>query len=125
MKKLLLVALLSILSTTMFSQETFVTKYTSFITKKNNVLQPWEKAEVTVVFNPNQVKDVVFYYVSGKTMTFHQVSGVKEGKTDNGEGYQVFDCVDQDGSYVTLQLFDDNTCLRILISEGYMIEFHN
>ncbi len=122
MKKLLLALLFS---ASMFSQETFVKKYTSFITKDNGVLTPWEKIDVTVVFNPNQVRDVVFYYISGKTMTFHQVNGVKEGSTSNGDGYQVFDCVDQNGSYVTLQLFDDNTCLRILISEGYMIEFHN
>jgi len=124
MKKILLGALL-LLSTSMFSQETFVKKYTSFITKDNGVLTPWEKIDVTVVFNPNHVRDVIFYYISGKTMTFHQTSGVKEGKTSSGDGYQAFDCIDQDGIYVRLQLFDDNTCLRILISEGYMIEFHN
>lgn len=123
MKKILLGALL-LLSVAMFSQETFVKKYTSIVSKKAGVLQPWEKIDLTVVFNPNQVRDIVFYYISGKTMTFHQVNGVTEGKTKNGDGYQIFDCVDQDGTYVTLQLFDDDTTLRILIDKGYMVEFH-
>ena len=125
MKKLLLVALLFILSTSMFSQETFVRKYTSMITKKDDVFQPWETIDLTVVFNPNNLKEVVFYYISGKTMTFYQVNSVVEGKTINGDEYQAFDCVDQDGSYVTLQLFDDDTTLRVLIAKGYMVEFHN
>jgi hypothetical protein len=124
MKKILIFSLL-LFSASMFSQETFVKKYTSFITKDKGILTPWEKIDVTVVFNPNHVRDVVFYYISGKTMTFHQTSSVKEGKTSSGDGYQAFDCIDQDGIYVRLQLFDDNTCLRILISEGYMVEFHN
>jgi hypothetical protein len=34
-------------------------------------------------------------------------------------------CIDdEDGTKVGLQLFDDDTTLRVLISEGYMVEFH-
>ena len=50
MKKLLLGALL-LLSVTVFSQEAFVKKYTSMVSKKEDVLQPWERIDVTVVFN--------------------------------------------------------------------------
>ena len=124
MKKLLLGALL-LLSTLMFSQETFVKKYTSMLSKKEDVLQPWEKVDVTVVFNAKGSKDIVFYYTTGNTRTFHQITDVTEGKTEDGQGYQFVHCVDQDGTRVGIQLFNDDTCLRILIAKGYMVEFHN
>ncbi|RAR71490.1 hypothetical protein [Flavobacterium aciduliphilum] len=124
MKKIFL-GLLLLLSTSMFSQETFVKKYTSMISKKDGILQPWEKTDVTVVFNPRGVKDIVIYYSSGNTLTLHQIGGVEAGKTNSGEGYQIVECIDQDGEKLAIQLFDDDTCFRILIAEGYMIEFHN
>ena len=124
MKKLLLVALLFILSITTFAQDAFVKKYTSFITREKDVLQPWVYSEVTVVFNANHVRDIVLYYTSGKQKVLHQISGAVDGKTSNGDGYQIINCVDQDGTNITLQLFDDDTCLRILIANGYSIEFH-
>jgi hypothetical protein len=124
MKKLLIYSLL-LLSASMFAQETFVKKYNSIISKKNDVVQPWEKTDVTVVFNPKGVRDIVFYYSSGKTLILHQISGAKEGKTTDGSGYQIVECLDEDGDKVAVQLFDDDTCLRILIAKGYMVEFHN
>jgi len=123
MRKLLLLAGM-LLSITMFSQETFVKKYTSMISKKNDVLEPWEKIDLTVVFNADNKRNIIFYYLSGKQITFYQILGSKEGKTENGEGYQLIDCIDEDGQSVALQLFDDDTCLRILIAKGYSIEFH-
>ena len=92
MKKLLLGALL-LLSTLMFSQEAFVKKYTSMVSKKEDVLQPWEKVDVTVVFNAKGSKDIVFYYTTGNTRTFHQITDVTEGKTEDGQGYQFVHCV--------------------------------
>jgi hypothetical protein len=108
-----------------FAQETFVKKYTSMISKKANVLQPWEKTDVTVVFNPNGVRDIVIYYTNGGSLTLHQISGAEEGKTKDGDGYQIVRCIDQDGGKLAVQLFDDDTCMRILIAEGYFVEFHN
>lgn len=124
MKKLFL-GVLFLLSVSMFSQKTFVKKYTSMISKIDGVFQPWEKINLTVVFNPKKETDIVLYYSSGKKTTFHQISGATEDKTDDGQGYQIINCIDQDGASATLQLFDDGTCLRILIAKGYMIEFHN
>jgi hypothetical protein len=124
MKKLLLVALLFTLSITAFAQDTFVKKYTSYISESKGVLQPWVNLEVTVVFNANNTNDVVFYYPSGKKRTLHQISDITEGKTENNTGYQAINCIDEDGIEVMLQLFDGSKCLRILISKGYYIEFH-
>ena len=106
MKKLLLGALL-LLSVTVFSQEAFVKKYTSMVSKKEDVLQPWERIDVTVVFNSKGSKDIVFYYATGNTRTFHQITDVTEGKTEDGQGYQFVHCVDQDGNRVGVQLFND------------------
>ena len=124
MKKLFL-GILLLLVTSVFSQETFVKKYTSMISKKDGILQPWEKVDITVVFNPKGVRDIVIYYSSENTLTLHQIGSAKEGKTNTGEGYQLVDCIDQDGEKLAIQLFDDDTCFRILVAEGYMIEFHN
>jgi hypothetical protein len=123
MKKLLLGALLT-LSITVSAQDTFVKKYTSYITKEKGVLQPWVQSEITVVFNADNVKDIVIYYTSGKIKRLHQITGAKDGKTVNGDGFQMIECVDTDGVSITLQLFDDDTCLRLIIFEGYLIEFH-
>lgn len=96
MRKLLL-GLLLLMSTVMFSQETFVKKYTTFVAKQNGILQEWKQSEVTVVFNPKGIRDVVFYYENGTTRTFHQIGDVREGKTNAGDGYQIIECIDQVG----------------------------
>jgi hypothetical protein len=124
MKKIFL-GLLLLLSISMFSQETFVKKYTSFITNNNYVLGKWERTDVTVVFNPKGIRDIVFYYTNGSVRTFHQVTSIQSGKTKNNDGYQIVECIDdEDGAKVAIQLFDDDTCLRIIIDAGYYIEFH-
>jgi len=125
MKKLLLGVMLLLSVHICTAQETFVKKYTSMISKKDGVLQPWEKADITVVFNPNGVRDIVIYYTNGSSLTLHQITGTTEGKTKGGDGYQIVRCIDEDGSKLAVQLFDDDTCMRILIAEGYFVEFHN
>lgn len=123
MKKLLLGALL-LLSISTFAQETFVKKYTSFVSKENDVLQPWVTSATTVVFNANNENDVIFYYANGNTRKFYQIGNVQTGATIDSNKYQLIECIDQDGSKVTLQLFDDDTCLRVIIAKGYIVEFH-
>jgi hypothetical protein len=127
MKKLLLGALLFILSTPMFSQtETFVRKYTPYVSESKGVMQPWVHTGVTVVFNANNTTDIVFYYPNDTKRTVHQVGNVREDKTKAGEPYQIIRVIDdEDGTEMALQLFDDGTTLRILIAEGYYVEFHN
>ena len=123
MKKLLIFSLL-LLSMCTFAQDTFVKKYTSFIIKEDDVLKPWVNSETTVVFNPNHIKDVIFYYSDSTNRTFHQISEVTTGTTESGEGYQVVHCISEDGIEMTLQLFDDDSTLRVIVSAGNSIEFH-
>ena len=123
MRKLLVGALL-LLSITMFSQESFVKKYTSLISVNNDVKGEWQRTDITVVFNPKGVTDIVFYYPNGSVRTFHQITSPEKNKTTNGDSYQIVECLDESGERVAIQLFDDNTCLRVIVAKGYFIEFH-
>ena len=124
MKKLLLGALLLLLSISAFSQEGFVKKYTSMISVTNNVKGEWQDTDITVAFNPRGVTDIVFYYPNGFTRRFHQIANPEKDKTANGDTYQIVQCLDESGDQVAIQLFDDDTCLRIIIDKGWYVEFH-
>jgi hypothetical protein len=124
MKKIILSVLFMTLSVASFSQ-TFVKKYASLISESAGVLGKWQDTSLTVVFNEKNTGDIVFYYTGGSVKRFHQVGDVKEEKTTTGQGFQFIICIDdQDGNKVGIQLFDDDTTLRILISDGYYVEFH-
>jgi len=124
MKKLFLSALFLTFSVASFSQ-TFVNKYTSVISEKAGVLGKWRDTSLTVVFNEKETGDIVFYYTGSNTKRFHQVGDVTEDKTTSGENYQLIIGIDdEDGNKVAIQLFDSNSTLRILISNGDYIEFH-
>ena len=124
MKKLILSVLFMMLSVASFSQ-TFVKKYTSVISEKAGVLGKWETTSMTVVFNESVTKDIVFYYSDGSQKRFHQVGDVEEDKTVSGNPYQIITCIDNnDGSQIAIQLFDDDTTLRVIIGKGYYVEFH-
>ena len=124
MKKLLLGALLLLSSFVCMAQETFVKKYTSMIAVSNNVKGEWQSTDMTVVFNPKGVTDIVFYYPNGSIRTFHQITDMTKNVTTNGDAYQIVECLDESGDRVAIQLFDDDTCLRVIIDKGWFIEFH-
>jgi hypothetical protein len=124
MKKLLLGALLLLSSFVCFAQDTFVKKYTSIISVSNNVKGEWQSADITVVFNADGVRDIVFYYPNGNKRTFHQIVGMTKGVTTDGDAYQIVECLNESGRRVAIQLFDDDTCLRVIIDKGYYVEFH-
>ena len=124
MKKLLLGALLLLSSFVCFAQDTFVKKYTSMIAISNNVKGEWQSADITVVFNADDVRDIVFYYPNGNTRTFHQIVGMTKDVTTNGDAYQIVECLDESGDRVAIQLFEDDTCLRVIVAKGYYVEFH-
>ena len=111
-------------NTIIFSQETFVRKYVSMIVTNNFVTSESQDADVTVVFNSGGRKKIVFYFSNGNTRTYYQLEGVTEGQTHAGEQYQFIKCLDEQGITTFIQLFDELGCLRVIISEGYKIEFY-
>ena len=124
MRKLLLITFLLLSSVVCIAQDTFVKKYTSSIAINNYVKDKWQSADITVVFNAGGVRDIVFYYPNENTRTFHQITGMTKDKTTNGDEYQIVECLDESGDRVAIQLFDDDTCLRVIIDKGYYVEFH-
>jgi hypothetical protein len=124
MRKLLLGALLLLSSFVCFAQEAFVKKYTSMISVSNDVKGEWQRTDLTVVFNPKGISDIVFYYPNGSQRTFHQITNPEKNKTTSGDTYQIVECLDESGERVAIQLFDDDTCLRVIVDKGYFIEFH-
>jgi hypothetical protein len=124
MKKILLGTLLLLSSFICIAQDTFVKKYTSSISINNNVKGEWQTADITVVFNANGVRDIVFYYPNGNTRTFHQIVSMTKNTTTNGDAYQIVECLDESGNRVAIQLFEDDKCLRVIVAKGYYIEFH-
>jgi hypothetical protein len=126
MKKILLLAML-LFSAMTYAQDTFVRKYNSYIITKNDIAEPEESVELTVVFNPNKKKEVKFYYSDGRILTFYQTSEVKDGATDGGYEYQLINVIDEeDGEELILQLFDKDNTLRIISIKGNStIEFYN
>lgn len=124
MKKLLLLSML-LFGTTSFAQETFILKYTSFITKEDNVIQPERFMNVTVVFNEKKTTDVVLYYDSGATIRYNTYGGTEKVTTKGGEKTQTVKALDSaDGKEVLLQLFESTGTLRIIIANGWFIEFY-
>lgn len=124
MKKLLLITLFLLSSVMCFAQKTFVKKYTSSIAVNNYVKDEWQSTDITVVFNAGGITNIVFYYPNGNTRTFHQITAMMKDKTTNGDPYQIVECLDESGDRVAIQLFDDDTCLRVIIDKGYYVEFH-
>lgn len=102
------------------AQETFVQKYTSYVTKFDDKLSEWSDIDLTVVFNEKNTNNVVLYYPD-RTKTLYKIGNKDTNKTNDGEEYQIIECIDEEGNKLSLQLFSD--AMRIIIVGGY-IEFH-
>jgi len=118
MKKLLFIVMI-ILSSFMYAQEKpFARKYNYSILENE---KKYKKIDLTVVFNYNGTKDVVFY-LTGREIYMFRISNTTNGKTKYGHKYQVFDCINgEGGEKITLQLFDK--FLRVFMYEDY-VEYH-
>jgi hypothetical protein len=123
MKKLLLLAIL-LFGTTMFAQDTFIKKYTWYATKEDGVLQPDKELFVTVVFNEKNTNNIVLHYEDGNYIKYVAYGDVEKVVTNNGYNSQVIKALDDEGKQVLIQLFDDSSTLRIILGEGWYIEFH-
>jgi hypothetical protein len=125
MKKLLLIALLFVSFTINAQQkETFTRTYKSYNTKENGVIMGLQKTDLLVVFNEKETNYICLYYASGKTVKYKPYGKVEERTTNGGEKTQLISAIDiSSGNDVLIQLFDSQT-LRIIVDEGWFIEFY-
>lgn len=124
MKKILLTPLLILSTTLCIAQQEIVKKYTSMIIISNDIKGEWVQTDLTVSFNSKENKDIIFNYPNGKSAKFNIIANMDKGTTDNCDTYQLVQCLDDDNQRVFIQLFDNDTHLRLIIKKGYYIEFH-
>lgn len=87
--------------------------------------KPERFMNVTVVFNEKKTTDVVLYYDSGATIRYNTYGGTEKVTTKGGEKTQTVKALDSaDGKEVLLQLFESTGTLRIIIANGWFIEFY-
>lgn len=119
MKKLLLVALL-LLSILSYSQETFVNKYTVFMTKIDGVKSEVKPAEIVFVFNEGKTTDIVIYGTKD-TIRLYRTKEIVDGKSNEGNEYQLLECIESEtGDKYIVQLFKDTVRLFINDSPDYI-----
>ena len=123
MKKLLLLAIL-LFGTTIFAQGTFINKYTWYSTKEDGVIQPDKELFVTVVFNEKNSTDIVLHYENGNQIRYVVYGDIEKGETKSGFKFQLIKALDEEGKEVLIQLFDNTSTLRIILGQGWYIEFH-
>ena len=124
MKKLLLFSMLLITSIT-FAQDTFVRNYKSLLVTRDFKKEPEREISLAVIFNADKENTIVFRYANGISKKFFQVSNVTNGKTEGGYEYQMIDIIDaENGNELILQLFDNDNVLRLVIDDGYSLEFY-
>ena len=110
------------------AQETFSKKYTRIISVKNHVKGKPQETNVTVIFNTQGINDIVFYFPSGYKNThvrrYRQVTEKRYETNSNNEKYQIVECVDESDNQIALQLFEDDTRLRLITADGFYVELN-
>ena len=125
MKKLLLIALLFVSFTNYAQKETFTKTYKSYNTKEDGVVMSLEKTDLLVVFNEKDTGYICLYYQDGKTIKYKPYGGVEKKNTIDGDETQLIKAIDiSSGDEVLIQLFTESETLRIIIAEGWFIEFY-
>ena len=118
MKKVLFTLLFTATTFVANAQETFVYKYTSYVTNINDVVSEMKPTEITFVFNEGTTTDIVVYGFE-EEKRFYRTGEVSKGKTTGGFEYQWVDCVQEKTGYkASIQLFDD--AVRIFMKGDYV-----
>ena len=118
MKKILFIAMILLLSFSYAQEKSFAIKYNYCILENET---KFKKIDLTIVFNYNGTKDLVFY-LPAREIYMYRISDITNGKTKSGHKYQVFDCINgEGGEKITLQLFDK--VLRVFMYDDY-VEYH-
>lgn len=118
MKKLLLIMLFVLSGFMVNAQDTFVRKYTTYVTNINNVVSEMKPLDITFVFNEGNSTDIVVYGLS-EVKRFYRTGAISKSKTTGGFEYQWVDCIQVSTGYkASIQLFDE--AVRIFMKGDYV-----
>ena len=96
--------------------------YICFYNSDTKTWSEWEPAEHTLIFNYNSNNDIVHFTAKGEMITYRNVGNKDEGYT-NGKHYQILDLIDEDGNFIRIQLFDDQSIGMKLMWGNQMVQF--
>ena len=77
-----------------------------------------------MIDNEKNTNNIVLHYEDGNYIKYVAYGDVEKVVTNNGYNSQVIKALDDEGKQVLIQLFDDSSTLRIILGEGWYIEFH-
>lgn len=107
--------------TTAFAQQPIVKKYKSMVFSSYDIVAPLQQTNVTVMIRN---KDIVIFGGMEKETVLRIKDGVIEPKPQDVSGSQYVECEDENGTPYKLQMFNDDSCIRLNIAHNYNIEFY-
>lgn len=97
--------------------------YATYKEYRNGKWSDWKKygdTSVSVIFNFNSNSDIKIYYPNKETI-YRRISSKEEGKTNDGDKYQGFYVLDEEGYEYYLRLFDDGDLT--IHNNNFVIQF--
>ncbi|AFC26873.1 hypothetical protein [Saprospira grandis] len=67
----------------------------------------WEESSNTFILNHGPNNDIAQYKLDGSRRILRRISGVEEGETEDGLKYQLMTVVDEEGSIIAFQIFNE------------------
>lgn len=122
MRRLFIICLMFISGLVYSQKEQFKMQFNYVSYYKNGKWSKVMEGKNTFVFNVGNGNDILLYSANNKREIFTKVSEIREGKTDDGEGYQVLDLLDEEGNEVLLFLYDIGI-LKLVYDEDFQIQF--
>lgn len=83
----------------------------------------WLRAEHTFVLNYNSRNDVLHVKANGENLIYKKIGDLKEGYNTNGDRYQSFQALDEDGIRFSFLLYDDSEIGVMMIYSNIKIQF--
>lgn len=85
----------------------------------------WKKNDNTFIINYNSSGDILHIMETGERFTLRKIGPIERASTDEGDGYQIMKMVNNHGSMVEFQIFDDDKNGLKLIYRTAIMQFAN
>lgn len=83
----------------------------------------WFRADHTFVLNYNARNDVLHVKANGDNFIYKKIGDIGEAYNDNGERYQHFQALDEEGIRFRFLLFDDPNIGLMMIYSNIKVQF--